>query len=125
MPHPQPGVDYPESWRELLAWFPDEAACLAYLERLRWHDGLVCPACGGVGGWRMGDGEEGRARIHPPPRGGRPHGRVDAGALPSPARGQAFPQTQNGMPFTLPFSPDTVRWRRAAIVELRKLGIQL
>jgi len=28
------------------------------------------------------------------------------------------------MPFTLPFSPDTIRWRRgAAIVELRKLGI--
>jgi len=32
---------------------------------------------------------------------------------------------QNGMPFTLPFSPDTIRWRRAAIVELRKLGICL
>ena len=31
----------------------------------------------------------------------------------------------NGMPFTLPFSPDTIRWRRAAIVELRKLGINL
>jgi hypothetical protein len=25
----------------------------------------------------------------------------------------------NGMPFTLPFSPDTIRWRRAAIVELQ------
>jgi hypothetical protein len=32
---------------------------------------------------------------------------------------------QNGMPFTLPFSPGTIRWRRAAIVELRKLGIEL
>ena len=32
---------------------------------------------------------------------------------------------QNGMPFTLPFSPDTIRWRRAAILELRKLGIEL
>ena len=31
----------------------------------------------------------------------------------------------NGMPFMLPFSPDTIRWRRAAIVELRKLGIEL
>jgi hypothetical protein len=29
------------------------------------------------------------------------------------------------MPFMLPFSPDTIRWRRAAIVELRKLGINL
>jgi hypothetical protein len=32
---------------------------------------------------------------------------------------------ENGMPFTLPFSPDTIRWRRTAIVELRKLGIDL
>jgi hypothetical protein len=29
------------------------------------------------------------------------------------------------MPFTLSLSPDTVRGRRAAIVELRKLGIEL
>jgi hypothetical protein len=29
------------------------------------------------------------------------------------------------MPFMLPFSPDTIRWRRAAIVELRRLGIHL
>ena len=29
----------------------------------------------------------------------------------------------NGMPFMLPFSPDTIRWRRSAITELRKLGI--
>jgi hypothetical protein len=29
------------------------------------------------------------------------------------------------MPFTLPFSPDTTRWRRSAMVELRKLGIHL
>ena len=32
---------------------------------------------------------------------------------------------QNGMPFTLPFSPDTIRWRRTAILDLRKLGINL
>jgi hypothetical protein len=31
----------------------------------------------------------------------------------------------NGMPFMLPFSPNTIRWRRAAVVELRKLGIEL
>jgi hypothetical protein len=29
------------------------------------------------------------------------------------------------MPFLLLFSPDTIRWRRAAIVELRKLRIDL
>jgi hypothetical protein len=30
----------------------------------------------------------------------------------------------NGLPLTLPISPDTIRWRLAAIVELRKLGIE-
>jgi hypothetical protein len=34
------------------------------------------------------------------------------------------------MPFILPFSPDTIRsdmirWRRAGIVELRKLGVSV
>jgi hypothetical protein len=29
------------------------------------------------------------------------------------------------MPFMLPFSPDTIRWRRAAIVDLRKVGIHV
>jgi hypothetical protein len=31
----------------------------------------------------------------------------------------------NGMPFTLPFSPDTTRWRKTAILDLRKLGIDI
>lgn len=31
----------------------------------------------------------------------------------------------NGMPFTLPFSPDTTRWRKTAIVDLRKLDIHV
>jgi hypothetical protein len=31
----------------------------------------------------------------------------------------------NGVPFMLPFSPGTTRWRRSAIVELQKLGIDL
>jgi hypothetical protein len=26
--HPQAGVDYPRAWHALLAWFPDDAACL-------------------------------------------------------------------------------------------------
>ncbi|MFO8072234.1 MAG: IS1595 family transposase [Polyangia bacterium] len=26
--------------------FPDDQACAAYLERLRWPDGFACPACG-------------------------------------------------------------------------------
>ena len=32
---------------------------------------------------------------------------------------------ENGMPFTLPFSPDTTRWRRTALNDLRKIGVQL
>jgi hypothetical protein len=34
-------------------------------------------------------------------------------------------QRPSGMPFMLPFSPDTVRWRRATIVDLRKLGVDV
>jgi hypothetical protein len=29
----------------------------------------------------------------------------------------------NGMPFTLPFSPDTTRWRRGAIRDPRKFAV--
>jgi transposase-like protein len=29
--------------------FPDEPACLAYLEKVRWPDGFVCPTCGTPG----------------------------------------------------------------------------
>ncbi len=56
--HPVAGVDYPRNWHELLSWFPDDAACLRYLERLRWGDGFACRFCGEVGGewWQMTDG---------------------------------------------------------------------
>ncbi|MEE9475119.1 MAG: IS1595 family transposase [Roseateles sp.] len=45
---PQAGQDYPRNWNEFLDWFGTEAACLSYLERLRWPDGFICPACGVV-----------------------------------------------------------------------------
>ena len=56
--HPVGGVDYPRNWHELLAWFPDDGACLRYLEQLRWGEGFVCRFCGLVDGgwWHMGDG---------------------------------------------------------------------
>jgi transposase-like protein len=56
--HPVAGVDYPRNWHELLAWFADDAACLRYLERLRWAEGFRCRFCGVVGGewWQMADG---------------------------------------------------------------------
>ena len=31
---------------ELMARFPDETACVAFLRKLRWPDGFVCPRCG-------------------------------------------------------------------------------
>ncbi len=46
---PVAGKDYPSDWNEFLAWFASEAACLSYLERLRWPTGFVCPACSCVG----------------------------------------------------------------------------
>ena len=53
---PQSGVDYPRTLAELVSWFPDDAACLDYLEWLRWPDGFACPACGTPKGWRTADG---------------------------------------------------------------------
>jgi transposase-like protein len=44
--HPVAGRDYPADWDQFLAWFPDEAACLRFLERLSWPHGFLCPACG-------------------------------------------------------------------------------
>ena len=39
-----------------MAWFPDDAACVAYLERLRWGEGFVCPGCGGLHAWAASRG---------------------------------------------------------------------
>jgi transposase-like protein len=56
--HPEAGVDYPRNWHELLAWFPDDGACLRFLERLRWREAFVCRFCATVDGgwWQMADG---------------------------------------------------------------------
>jgi transposase-like protein len=54
--HPEAGVDYPETYQDLLAWFPDDTACLDYLAELRWPQGFVCPACAAIEFWRTGDG---------------------------------------------------------------------
>ena len=39
------GRDYPGIYREFVEWFPDEESCIAYLEKLRWPNGFICPAC--------------------------------------------------------------------------------
>ena len=53
---PIAGSDYPGTYQELLAWFPDDAACTAYLEKLRWPDGFSCPVCQSSHYWRTGRG---------------------------------------------------------------------
>ena len=53
---PRGGVDYPRSSGEFRSWFSTDEACLDYLDWLRWPEGFLCPACGGAGGWRVGDG---------------------------------------------------------------------
>lgn len=50
--HPEPGVDYPSTYQSLLAWFPDDAACLDYLAGLRWPQGFICPKCAATEFWR-------------------------------------------------------------------------
>ena len=45
---PVPVNDYPRTWSEFLDWFSSEDACLAYLERLRWPQGFICPSCGSM-----------------------------------------------------------------------------
>jgi transposase-like protein len=52
---PVGGKDYPRTRQEFRAFFPDEAACLDYLTRLRWPSGFACPHCGGAG-WRSARG---------------------------------------------------------------------
>src|SRR4051794_25238925 len=53
---PVGGVDYPRTYQEFKAWFPDDVACREYLGKLRWPDGFICPECGCGGGWRTGKG---------------------------------------------------------------------
>ncbi|WP_409350012.1 IS1595 family transposase [Rathayibacter soli] len=43
---PSRGLQYPGSYSELRAWFPDDESCMDYLDWLRWPSGRVCPACG-------------------------------------------------------------------------------
>lgn len=53
---PVGGVDFPRTYQEFRDWFPDDAACVAYVERLRWPDGFVCPRCETPKGWRIRTG---------------------------------------------------------------------
>jgi len=37
--------DFPNTYREFIEMFPDDTACVAFLAKLRWPKGFICPAC--------------------------------------------------------------------------------
>ena len=45
---PVSGRDYPRTWEQFVDWFPDNDACIEYLEGIRWPDGFDCPRCGRI-----------------------------------------------------------------------------
>lgn len=42
-------LPFPASLPDFQRLFPNDAACIAYLEKSRWSDGFACPHCGVVG----------------------------------------------------------------------------
>ena len=42
-------LPFPRSLPEFQQLFPDNEACVKYLQKLRWPDGFVCPHCAAVG----------------------------------------------------------------------------
>jgi hypothetical protein len=38
----RPGTDFPRTSIEFGEFFPNESACTAYLEKLRWGNGFIC-----------------------------------------------------------------------------------
>ena len=47
------GVLYPGNLAALRSWFPDDVACLDYVNRWRWPDGLRYTHCGREKGWPL------------------------------------------------------------------------
>ncbi len=78
------GVHYPGSYAALRVWFPDDDACLDYLDWLRWPEGFFCPHCGCVISWQM----KGRVRrCADCRRAGVQHGRNHLPRHPDPSHG--------------------------------------
>jgi transposase-like protein len=51
---PAASADYPRTFKDFIERFDSEAACLAYVEQIRWPNGFVCPFCGVIDEpWRM------------------------------------------------------------------------
>jgi transposase-like protein len=45
--------DFPKTALEFEERFATEEACRTYLEKVRWPEGFICPACSGREGWRL------------------------------------------------------------------------
>jgi hypothetical protein len=50
---PRAQLHYPGSYAEQRAWFLEDAACLGYLDWLRWPEGFCCLACSVTVDWKM------------------------------------------------------------------------
>lgn len=46
-------MEYPETMQEFMDQFPTDAACRAYIAKLRWSEQPVCPHCGGQELWTV------------------------------------------------------------------------
>jgi transposase-like protein len=46
--------EYPQNFKELDKLFNSEEACIQYLMRVRWPEGLKCPSCQGTTFWTSG-----------------------------------------------------------------------
>lgn len=54
--HPVGGIDYPRTLQEFDEWFPNDNECIKYIQKIRWPEGFICPACKGRQGWQMAKG---------------------------------------------------------------------
>lgn len=49
-------VAYPDTMQSFFKQFPDDQACLKYLEEIRWSGGFVCPRCNHTKAWKKSNG---------------------------------------------------------------------
>jgi len=77
---PVGGVDYPRTLPEFDEWFSSEAACVEYLERIRWSDGFRFAIGDHITAWGDQPGEELGAESAP----------VEDRRDPTPRRHEAF-----------------------------------
>lgn len=49
-------VEYPDTMQSFFKQFPDDQACLKYLELVRWNGGFICPRCANAKAWKKNRG---------------------------------------------------------------------